>query len=160
MPGRSSTGSRFKGRLHVSPLLIFANNTRVQANVVIDPTQQFDLGGDQFRSSPTDPLHGVGRVELRHTAPGMSVGLGNLTRGNGHFVFPAEIGFFYVAQPKLTVDFSGTACDVTHVEGGCVRVEDNADFQKSLAAFIARNNHNLSYAQFIPILNVGIGYRF
>ena len=150
----------FKGSLHVSPLLVLADNTRVQANVHIDPSQQFDLSGEQFRGSATDPLQGVGRVELRHTAPGLTIGTGNLTRGKGHFVFPFEVGFFYVAQPKLTVDFSGSVCDVTHPEVGCRRVEDNPDFQQGLDSFIARNNHNLSYAQFIPILNFGVGYRF
>ena len=39
-------------------------------------------------------------------------------------------------------------------------MEDNPDFQQGLDSFIARNNHNLSYAQFIPILNFGVGYRF
>ena len=75
-------------------------------------------------------------------------------------MFPVEAGFFYVGQPKLTVNFSGTACDITNPSYGCGKIQDDPDFQKDLAAFIARNNHNLSYAKFIPMVNVGIGYRF
>lgn len=150
-----------RGRwFHISPLLIVANNTRVQATVTIDPGQQLDFGGEQFRGSTTDPLHGTGRVDLRHTAPGLSIGTGNLTRGHGHLVFPAEFGFFYVGQPKLAVDFTGSVCDISHPEVGCSKVQDDPDFQKQLAAFIRRNNHTLSYAQFLPILNFGVGYRF
>lgn len=148
------------GRFRISPLLVFANHTRVQANVAIDPNQQFDFGGEQFRGNAVDPLHGSGRVDLRHTAPGLSIGTGNLTHGRGHWVFPFEFGFYYVGQPKLAVDFSGSVCAVTHPEAGCTRVQDNPDFQQSLSAFIKRNNHNLSYAQFLPILNYGVGYRF
>ncbi len=148
------------GRFHISPLVVFADNTRVQGNVVIDPLQTISFGSDQYASLVTDPLHGVGRVELRHTAPGLSVGWGNITRGKGHFVFPVEMGFFYVGQPKLTVTFSGTACDVSHPINGCGQIQDDPDFQKDLAAFVARNNHNLTYARYIPILNVGVGYRF
>lgn len=150
----------YNGRFHISPLLIFANNTRIQANVLVDPAQTIDFGNDEYQSDPADPLRGVGRVELRHTAPGLAVGWGNITRGRSHFTFPVELGFFYVGQPKLTVDFRGTACDVSHPANGCGDITQDPDFQKDLARFIARNNHNLSYAQFIPIVNFGVGYRF
>ncbi len=149
------------GQFHISPLLILGNNTRVRADVLLDPAQQFDLDGHQFRSSATDPLHGAGRVDTAHTAPGLTMGFGNLTRGRGHFSFPAEIGFFYTGQPKLQVSFTGTACDPSQPPAvGCMRVQDNADFVSSLNSFIARNNRNLSYAKFMPILSFGVGYRF
>ncbi len=148
------------GRFHISPLLVFANQTHLQANVVVSPSQTIDFGNDQYASSTTDPLHGSGRVDLRHTAPGLSVGWGNITRGKGHFTFPVDLGFFYVGQPKLQVQFSGTACDLTHPENGCGHIQDDPDFQNDLARFIARNNHNLTYARFLPVLNIGIGYRF
>ncbi len=149
------------GRFHISPLMVFGNNTRVSADVLLDPAQQFDLNGRQFRSSAADPLHGSARVDTAHTAPGLTMGFGNLTRGRGHFSFPAEIGFFYTGQPKLQVHFTGTACDPSQPPAtGCMRVQDNADFVSSLNSFIARNNRNLSYAKFMPILSFGVGYRF
>lgn len=144
----------------VSPMLVFANSTRVKANVTVDSGQQFDFGGDSFLDSTTDPLHGSGRVDLRRTAPGLSVGTGNLLRGQGHFVYPVELGFFYVGQPKLSVSFSGSVCDITHPDVGCTPVQSDPDFQADLGRFIARNNHNLTYARFLPVLSFGIGYRF
>ncbi len=148
------------GRFHVSPLLVFANNTRVHATVLIDPSEQLDFSGDTYSSSPTDPLRGAGQVDFRKTAPGVAIGWGNLTHGRGHWAFPVEAGFYYVGQPRLTVDFRGTACDVSHPANGCGDITLDQDFQKDLARFIARNNHNLSYAQFIPMVNFGVGYRF
>jgi hypothetical protein len=37
---------------------------------------------------------------------------------------------------------------------------DDPGFQKDLAAFIARNNHNLSYASFFPVFSAGLAYSF
>ena len=89
------------------------------------------------------------------------MGFGNITRGRGHISFPAELGFFYAGQPKLQVNFSGTACDPSQPAAiGCMRVQDNAEFMRSLNAFVARNNHNLTYAKFLPIASFGVGYRF
>ena len=56
------------GRFHISPLVVFGNNTRVAADVLIDPKQQFDLDGHTFQGSTADPLHGSGRIDTRHTA--------------------------------------------------------------------------------------------
>jgi hypothetical protein len=39
-------------------------------------------------------------------------------------------------------------------------VDQDPGFQQNLAAFIARNNHNLSYASFFPVFSVGFGYAF
>ena len=148
------------GRFHISPLLVFANNTRVHANVLIDPTTTLDFNGDTYSSDPTDPLRGTGQVDFAKTAPGLAIGYGNVTHGRGHWSYPVELGFFYVGQPKLAVDFRGTACDVSHPANGCGDITQDPDFQKDLAAFIVRQHHNLSYAKFIPMLNLGIGYRF
>jgi hypothetical protein len=40
------------------------------------------------------------------------------------------------------------------------RCRHSPGFQQDLAAFIARNNHNLSYASFFPVFSVGFGYAF
>jgi hypothetical protein len=39
-------------------------------------------------------------------------------------------------------------------------VNDDGGFQQSLAAFTARNKHNLSYASFFPVFSFGFGYSF
>ena len=148
-------------RFHISPTVIFANQTHLQANVTIAPNTNLELGGDTFYSSASDPLHGVGRVDLRKTSPGLTIGFGNLTHGRGHWTFPVEMGAFYNDTPRLQVDFTGTACAANQPpQLACQRVQDNPDFQASLKVFRARQQHNLTYARFIPIFNFGAGFRF
>jgi hypothetical protein len=152
----------FSGGFRLSPLIVFANNNRVRATALVAAGNTITLNGQDYISSTTDPLHGAGSVDFRKTSPGFTVGWGNnVPRSSGHFSFPIEAGFYYVGQPRLKVTFTGSACDPTEPpEVGCESVNDDAGFQQSLAAFIARNNHNLSYASFFPILSFGFGYSF
>jgi len=152
----------FDGRFRLSPLLVFANNTRIMATALVPSGSTVTLNGQDYISSYTDPLHGNGSVDFRKVAPGFSLGFGNIIpRSKSHFSIPVEAGFYYVGQPRLKVDFTGSACDPTQPAAiGCQPVNQDTGFQHDLAAFIARNNNNLSYASFLPILSVGIGYKF
>ena len=152
----------FGGPFRVSPQMVFANNNRVLATAIIPSGSAVTLDGQNFVSSQSDPLHGNGSVTFRKVSPGISVGFGNaIPRKKGRFSIPIEAGFYYVGQPGLDVNFSGSACDPSQPEAiGCQSVSQDADFQKSLAAFIVRNNKNLSYASFFPIFSVGFGYAF
>ncbi len=152
----------FGGRFRLSPLVVFANNNRLRATAVVAAGNTITLNGQDYISSTTDPLHGAGSVDFRKTSPGFTVGWGNnIPRTSGHFSFPIEAGFYYVGQPGLKVTFTGSACDPTEPpEVGCESVNEDSGFQQSLAAFVVRNNHNLSYASFFPILSFGFGYSF
>jgi hypothetical protein len=88
--------------------------------------------------------------------------MGNvIARTRHHLSIPIEAGFYYVGQPGLKVNFTGSACDPTQPAAiGCESVDQDPGFQQNLAAFIARNNHNLSYASFFPIFSAGVGYAF
>jgi hypothetical protein len=152
----------FDGRFRLSPLLVFANDTRVLATALVPSGSTVTLNGQDYISSYTDPLHGSGSINFRKVAPGFSLGFGNIIpRSKSHFSIPVEAGFYYVGQPRLKVAFTGSACDPTQPAAiGCQSVSQDAGFQHDLGAFIARNNNNLSYASFLPILSVGIGYKF
>ncbi len=148
----------FARHVRISPMLVFANYTQAMASVTFVGGKRFDFGDGTFVSSPTDPVRGLGRVDFRHTAPGLTIGLNNFTRGYGAFTFPFEIGAFYVGQPKLQLNFTGTACnnDLT----GCENVQNDPSFQTQLTDERTRLNNDLKYAHFIPVLNFGVGYRF
>jgi hypothetical protein len=152
----------FGGWFRLSPLLVFANNNRVQATAMIAPGNTVTLNGQDYISSSTDPLHGDGAIDFRKSSPGFSLGSGDIIpRTGSHFSFPIEAGFYYVGQPRLGVSFTGSACDPTQPPAlGCESVDQDAGFQQSLAAFVTRNNHNLSYASYFPILSFGFGYSF
>jgi hypothetical protein len=152
----------FGGRFHLSPQVVFANDTQIQATALIPSGSTVTLNGEDYVSSASDPLHGTGSVDFRKVAPGFSLGFGNIVpRNKSHWSIPFEAGFYYVGQPRLKVAFSGSACDPTVPAAiGCQSVNTDADFQRDLAAFVKRNNNNLKYASFLPILSIGVGYKF
>jgi hypothetical protein len=152
----------FNGRFRLSPFLVFANNNRVLATALIPSGSTVTLNGHDYISSYADPLHGSGRIDFRKVSPGFTLGFGNIIpRTRSHVSIPVEMGFYYVGQPGLQVAFSGSACDPAFPPAiGCQSVDQDPGFQKNLTAFIARNNHNLSYASFLPILSVGFAYAF
>lgn len=153
----------FGNWFRVSPMVVFANNNDVRATVLVPPGSVITLNGSDYISDPADPLRGSGSVDFRKVAPGLTVGVGNLVPRSRkrHLSFPAELGFYYVGQPALKVAFTGSACNPSLPPStGCHSVDSDQSFQQSLTAFIARNNHNLSYASFFPVLSVGVGYAF
>ena len=152
----------FGGRFRLSPLVVFANGNQAHGTALIPSGSTVTLGGQDYISSYTDPLHGSGSIGFRKVSPGFSLGFGNIIpRTRSHFSVPVEAGFFYNGQPRLAVAFTGSACDPTQPPAiGCQSVNSDADFQKSLTAFIARNNNNLKYASFFPILSIGLGFTF
>lgn len=152
----------FHGRFRLSSMLVFANNNRLLATALIPSGSTVTLNGQDYISSYADPLHGNGRIDFRRVSPGFTFGFGNIIpRTRSHFSIPVEMGFYYVGQPTLQVAFSGSACDPSQPPSiGCQSVDQDATFQQNLKAFISRNNNNLSYASFLPILSVGFGYSF
>jgi hypothetical protein len=153
----------FGGRFRVSPLLVFSNNNRIEATALIPAGSTITLNGQNFISSHSDPLHGEGAIDFRKVSPGLTLGFGNIVprEHRSHISVPIEAGFYYVGQPRLNLNFSGSACDPTVPASiGCEAVDRDSVFMHDLAAFTARNNHNLSYASFFPVFSVGLGYSF
>lgn len=152
----------FGNRFRVSPQVMFAIQTSVDATVLVPSGRSISLDGSDYVSSNADPLRGSAKIRTRTAAPGLTVGWGNIApRGEKHWSFPVELGFYYIGQPSLAVTFQGSACDPQYAQPlGCQDVTKDADFQKSLAAFIRRNQNNLSYASFFPVASFGTGYRF
>jgi hypothetical protein len=153
----------FGGRFRLSPLLVFSNNNRIEATALIPAGSTITLNGQNFISSYSDPLHGAGVIDFRKASPGLTLGFGNIVprEHHNHISVPIEAGFYYVGQPRLNLNFSGSACDPTVPASiGCETVDKDSGFMQDLAAFTARNNRNLSYASFFPVFSVGLGYSF
>ncbi len=153
----------FGGRFRLSPLLVFSNNNRIEATALIPAGSTITLNGENFISSQSDPLHGAGSIDFRKVSPGLTLGFGNMVPRDhrSHISVPIEAGFYYLGQPRLNINFSGSACDPTvPATIGCKAVDKDSGFMQDLAAFTARNNRNLSYASFFPVFSVGLGYSF
>ena len=151
----------FGGHFRVSPLVVFGNNSRIRGTVIVPAGGTITLAGGDYTSSHQDPLHGSASVDFAKVSPGLSVGFGNMIpRATGRLSFPIEAGFYYAGQPRLKVAFSGSACDPSQPEAiGCQPVSQDAGFQHDLMAFTARNENNLSYASFVPIVSIGVSWR-
>lgn len=151
----------FGGNFRLSPQVYFANNNRATATATVPPGSTISLNGQDYISSPVDPLSGYGRIDFRKVAPGFSIGFGSIVpRKINGLSFPIEIGFYYVGQPALQVSFTGSACNPGIPPSiGCQSVSQDPGFQKSLTAFVARNNRNLRYARLFPIFSVGFAFR-
>ncbi len=148
------------GGFHVGPRMVFLNYNDFSGESTIPWDQTLTLDGQDFTGSPSDPLQGSGKVSFAPGAPGLTIGYGNLvSRKRGHWKVPVEAGFYYVGQPRLEVTFAGHACSPDDPTA-CQDVSQDQDFQTSLSKFMARQNHNLSYARFFPILSIGVGYAF
>jgi hypothetical protein len=148
---------------HISPQLYFGVQTSADVTVTVPSGQTISLSGGDYASSATDPLHGSATVKVRNVAPGLTFGYGNLAprRLGSRWTFPVEVGFYYIGQPDLVLNFSGTACDRSQPPAiGCQKVDRDVDFQRDLKRFTARQNNNLSYISFFPVFSVGAGYRF
>jgi hypothetical protein len=153
----------FGGRFRLSPLLVFSNNNRIEATALIPAGSTITLNGQNFVSSNSDPLHGAGSIDFRKISPGLTLGVGNIVPRDrsSHISVPIEAGFYYVGQPRLNLNFAGSACDPTvPATIGCESVDKDPGFIQDLAAFTARNNRNLSYASFLPVFSLGLGYSF
>jgi hypothetical protein len=152
----------FTGHFRLSPLFVFINDNRARATALVPPGSKITLNGQDYISSLADPLHGARSVDFREVSPGFTLGWGNIVpRTGGNFSFPVEAGFYYVGHPGLKVSFTGNACDPTQPPAiGCESVNQDAGFHQSLSEFIAHNNHDLSYATFLPIFRFGFGYSF
>jgi len=153
----------FGGRSRLSPLLVFSNNNRIEATALIPAGSTITLNGENFISSQSDPLHGAGSIDFRKVSPGLTLGFGNVIPRDhrSHISVPIEAGFYYVGQPRLNINFSGSACDPTMPATiGCKAVDKDSGFMQDLAAFTARNNRNLRYASLFPVFSVGLGYFF
>lgn len=152
-----------RSSFHFSPQLRFGILTRGRGTVLIPPGQLVNFSGVDYTSDPNDPLRGYANVDTRKFAPGLSVGFGNLVPRERykHWTFPVDLGFYYIGQPHLAIDFVGKSYSVT--PGQPVTYDDvtvNPDFQRDLARFRQKQEHNASYASFFPILSFGVGYRF
>lgn len=148
---------------HISPQLRFGILTRGVGNVLIPPGQVVSFSGVDYTSTTYDPLRGSAYFDTRKVAPGIAFGFGNLVPRERyqHLSFPVELGFYYIGQPNLQVNFMGTACS-PNPNGGtsCDDVTKDPGFQTDLANFIRRNRHNVSYGSLFPVLSFGVGYRF
>jgi hypothetical protein len=135
------------------------NGNNLNAVAMVPGGQSFDLGDGSYTSSPYDPVHGTASLTFgNRTAPSVTVGFGNMIPRNGrHWSVPFEIGFQYIADPKIDIVLGGTAC----YEGVyCAPISSDPQTQADLQQEIDEVNSDIHPLRFYPIISTGVAYRF
>ena len=149
----------FRDWFHISPGVLLHNGNNITANATVPGGQNFDLGSVSFRSSPTDPVHGTGKLTVRTSAPMLMFGFGNPIPHHHRFTLFHDFGIVFQGLPKTTLNLTGTACDpVTGLV--CRNVATDPFVQAQIVAEQNRINKDTSIVRFYPFASIGLGIRF
>jgi hypothetical protein len=144
---------------HISPGALVYNANQITAHGLVPAGTSFTINGTNYVSSLTDPVNGSANIGFAHAAPKLTVGWGNLVpRSRKHFSVPFEVGFAYVGDPKVKLNFAGSACNANGQ--GCEPVATSADIQANIASEQQKFQRDANYARFFPLLSIGYSYRF
>jgi hypothetical protein len=144
---------------HISPGVLLYNGNQLTGAALIPGGDTFTLNDTTYMSDPSDPVHGSGSVKFTKAAPKLTIGWGNLLPRSGRrFAFPFEVGFAYQGDPKVALDFIGTACDASGQN--CVPIATDPTTQANVAAQEKKVENDATYARFYPILSTGFSFRF
>lgn len=144
---------------HISPGAILYNGNQITAKASVPGGQNFDLGSISVRSSPSDPIHGTGKLTVNKGAPMIMFGFGNPIPHNHHFTIFHDFGIVFQGAPKITLNLQGTACDpVTGL--ACVNAATDPTIQAQILNEQTKLNKDTAIVKFYPIASFGIGIRF
>jgi hypothetical protein len=153
----------FGNSFRISPGVVFYNGDNITATANVPAGQSFTLNSIQYYSSASAPVTGTFGLSFGNkVAPSFTLGFGNmLPRKGGHWSVPFEIGGEYIGQtPMISLALTGTAC-----QGGpttnCSSIASNSMTQQNIAAEQTSLNSNIpSQLVFLPIVSIGVSYKF
>jgi hypothetical protein len=149
----------FGGGFHVSPGVLLYNGNELKGTASVPGGQTFTLGGSTWLSSPTDPIGGAGRLSFNKAAPMILFGLGNMVpRSARHVTVGLDLGVAFAGTPKVSLGFTGTACDPTGL--ACRNAATDPNFQSSVRSEQSKLQNDASPAKYYPIVQFKIGYKF
>ena len=151
----------WRGSFHLSPGILFYNQNQATVHGGVPAGESFSVNGANYYSSAARPVTLEGGVTFRKTSPMFTLGWGNWLplRREKHLSFPFEIGFAYVGDANLVLDFFGDVCD-TPQDVNCRPIESDASAQANIAAQRKKIQNDLDYLRFYPIISGGVAYKF
>jgi hypothetical protein len=90
-------------------------------------------------------------------SPMMTVGWHSILPSRWRITMPVEIGAVYTGAAKFNLNIKGSACDSSH---SCGDISTDADAQRDLNKERDRWNNTFKDYPFLPVVSIGIGYRF
>jgi hypothetical protein len=152
----------FNGSFRISPGITFRNNNALNAAITVPGGQSFSLGDSDYTSDPLDPIHGTAAFAFGSSnfAPRLTMGFGNMLPRNGsRFSFPVEVGFEYISQPTVRLNFAGSACGSQVQSDGSVGAGCGSVNPSDVAQEQSQLQSDLSPLRFYPIVSFGVSYR-
>ncbi|MBO0911174.1 MAG: hypothetical protein J2P13_05225 [Acidobacteria bacterium] len=148
----------FHGRFHVGPTVLVYNASHVQAKVAVPAGQVFTLTNNTYQSDAFDPIHGTASMTFPKLAPGVLVGWGNLAGRRKHFTVPFELGLIFEGAPHVSLNLTGTGCDVSGL--GCSPLRSDPAGANAIRAEQQKIAREVTFLRVYPVVSVGLGYSF
>ena len=150
----------FGNGFRISPGVTLFNDSHVTGSGVIPVSTAVSFNGVDYNGSPSDPMRGSSTIVLGNKiGPRLTMGWGNFIphREGSHFAMPFEIGAQYVGAPTIFLSMNGSACDA---QGNCGALALDADAQKNIQMEAVKLNADYKGLAFVPILSMGVSYKF
>ncbi len=90
----------FGGGFHLSPGMVFANDTNGELSLTATPGQKIEIGDVNYYSSSTNPIRAAGKVTVKSSAFAMTMGWGNIVPRTRHWSIPFEIGVVFQERSR------------------------------------------------------------
>ena len=147
------------GGFHVSPGVMFYNGNQLTANASVPGGQNFTLSGTTYKSDPTMPVGGTGKLDFVKVSPTIMLGVGNLIPRSGrHYSFLFEVGGAYQGSARVGLNFTGNVCDPT-TGLACISVNDPT-VQANVQAQQQKIRNDINPYRFFPVVSLGVGFNF
>jgi hypothetical protein len=149
----------FEGAFHLSPGVVFGNDTNVSLSSTIAGGDSQDIGDGTYYSNPSNPIKIAGAVTAKSTGFALMMGWGNIAGGR-HFTVPFEFGVIFSGAMTGSLSFTGSACNSNGTN--CRDVASDPTVQ----ADVKKQNDDLNdtlnkpFLKYYPILRLGFGIRF
>ena len=146
------------GPFHVSPGVLIYNGNHIGGNASVPGGRSFSLGGNDYISSPSNPVTGLATVDFKKAAPMLLLGFGNLLpRSKRHFTMNFEIGVVFQGTPRAALSLNGSTCNSAGFN--CVSIASNSSIQTQIQAEQDKINNSLKSFQFYPVISLSIGFK-
>ena len=146
--------------VHVSPSLLVYNGNHADATATVPAGQSFSLGGTTYFSGQTNPVSGTGKVTVRNLAPAILFGFGNpVPRSGRHLAVNVDVGVVFQGTPTSKLNLTGSAC-VVNPTTGCLNAATDPTVQQSIQKEQARIDSDVEPLKYVPVVSVGMSWKF
>jgi hypothetical protein len=145
--------------LRISPGVLFYNTNRIRGDVRAENGATFTINNVNYASLDSNPVHGIGRLQLGGTGFMATTGWGHyVARNEKHWSYPVEVGAAFIDTPVATFNLYGDVCNAQGHD--CMPAASFPGFESNLAAQLASWNRTVSPFHVYPLVQAGVAYTF